>query len=381
MPSFSNFKHLLKRFELHPVVPRPDRWPVSKIAAFYGAESPTTPAFIKNISSGGIYLGTEESLAEGQLLFLKLQLEGDPKLVSDLQITIQAKVVRKDEFGIGLMFVPPPGLNPALWEVLVRGTVVLTDPEHVIQMFRTLRTVLFLSRICPSGAEDAIALLHGNLEQNRSETFFKIAFVAEDTLAADPNYERMRAHPKLVASILREGSWAPDELTTNLWKGLFVSSCSLDEADDSNEIFAEVLIHITPRQAAIFTHACKRVLDSTPAPFDLSSASVVLNPDEIVQVAGMHDLTRIATDLAYLFNLGLIQNVFDFTSYSEFDRFDITPTQFGLELYNRCHGQRGKIDPSHLAAASKHLSTLLPQPIPGTQEECIPLAPKSPQES
>lgn len=381
MPLFSGIKQLFKRFELNPIVPRSDRWPVSKITAFYGAESPTTRAFIKNISSGGIFLGTEEPLAEGQLLSLKLQLEGDPKLVSDLRITIQAKVVRKDELGIGLMFVPLPGLNPALWEVLVRGTVVLTDPEHVIQMFRTLRTVLFLSRICPSGAEDALALLHGNLEQNRSETLFKIAFGAENTLAADPGYERMRALPKLVATILREGSWAADELTTNLWKGLFVSSCSLDEADDSNQIFADMLIHITPRQAVIFTHACECVLNSTPAPGDLGSASVVLGPEEIVKVAGMHDLARIATDLAYLFNLGLVQNVFDFTSYSEFDRFDITPTQLGLELYNRCHGQRDKIDPEHLAAAIKHLTTFLPQPTPITQEECIPLVPKSPTDS
>ncbi|MGC9225579.1 MAG: hypothetical protein ACP5E2_16850, partial [Terracidiphilus sp.] len=73
--------------------------------------------------------------------------------------------------------------------------------------------------------------------------------------------------------------------------------------------------------------------------------------------------------------------VFDFTSYSEFDRFDITPTQLGLELYNRCHGQRGKIDAEHLAAASKHLAAFLPQPIPITQEECIPLVPKSPTDS
>jgi hypothetical protein len=381
MPSFSNIDHLLKRFGLNPIVPRPDRWPVSRISAFYGADAPTTPAFIRNIGSGGIYLETEEPLAEGQLLSLKLQLEGDPNLVSDLRITIKATVVRKDEFGVGIMFVPLPGLNPDLWEVLVRGTVVLTDPGHVIPIFRTLRTVLFLSRICPSGAEEAIALLHGNLEQNRSETLFKIAFGAENSLAADPDYERMRAHPELVTTILREGSWAADELTTNLWKGLLISSCSLDQADDSNRIFAQILIHITPRQAAIFTHACERVLNTMPAPSTLNSASVVLSPEEIVQVAGMHDLTRIATDLAYLFNLGLIQNVFDFTSYSDFDRFDITPTQLGLELYSRCRGQRGKIDPEHIAAASKLLTTLLPQPTPGTQEILIPYASKSPRES
>ncbi len=381
MSSLREIKQLLKRFELRPVVPRPDRWPVSKIKAYYGAEFPTAPASIRNISSSGIFLETKEPCAEGQLLPIKLQLEGDPKLVSDLRITIKATVVRRDESGIGLKFLPIPGLDPALWGILVRGTVALTDPGNVIQIFRALRAVLFLSRICPSGADDAIALLHGNLGESRAETLFKIAFGAENALESDPDYERMRALPELVARILREGSWAADELATDLWKGLFISSCSPDEADDSNQIFVELLIHITPSQARILTHACERILNAMPACSDLSSASVVLGPDEIVPIAGLYDLTRIATDLAYLFNLGLIRNVFDFTSYSEFDRFDITPTQLGLDLYNRCHGLRCKIAPEHIAAASKHLNRFLPRPSPDTQEELISPAPKSPQES
>ena len=74
----------------------------------------------------------------------------------------------------------------------------------------------------------------------------------------------MRAHPKLVANILREGSWAPDELTRQLWTGLLASSCSIDAPDDSNQVFVNLLIHVTPVQARILSHACERALGSAP---------------------------------------------------------------------------------------------------------------------
>ncbi len=375
MPWLSEFKRTLRVLGTSEV-PRPDRWPASGLTAHYGVDSPSTPASIKNISSSGIFLGVEEPLPIGQIVTHRLQMEGDPELSSELQIAIQAKVVRQDEFGAGLMFVPLPCLDAALWEVLVRGTVVLTDHEQVVRVFSILRTVLFLCRLCQSGAEEAILLLDGRLDQHRTATLFKIAFAAENLLTADPDVDRMRAHPKLVANLLRDGSWAPDELTAQLWVGLLVSSCSVDEPDDSNQILVDLLTQVTLHQAMILTHACERALNSAPASGDLTSASVVLSPDEITKLTGVPDLARNATDLAYLFNLGLIQKLFDFTSYRELDTFDITPSRLGLELYNHCHGQRGKIDPQLAASARENLAALIPPPIPSVFENFTPFVPE-----
>jgi hypothetical protein len=50
--------------------------------------------------------------------------------------------------------------------------------------------------------------------------------------------------------------------------------------------------------------------------------------------------------MAYLFNSGLIEKQFDFTSYIPMDTFDITPTRLGLELFERCKGHRMKTDSS-----------------------------------
>jgi len=378
MAWLSKFKRELE--ELDAKVSQSDGWPVTGLTAFYGLDFPTTPAPIKYISSGGIYLDIQEPLPAGQIVTLRLQMDGNSALSSELEITIQAQVAHQDEFGLRLSFLLPPGLDAALWEVLIRGIATLANPDQVAQLFRTLRTVLFLCRLCPSGAEEAILLLDGHLDQDRTTTLFKIAFAAENLLVADPDVDRMRAHPKLVANLLRGGSWAPDELTTQLWVGLFVSSCSVDEPDDSNQILVDLLIEITPHQAMIFTHACERALSSALAPGDFIPASIVLGPDEIVRLTGMHDLTRNATELAYLFNLGLIQNVFDFTSYRDFDRFDITPSRLGLELYRHCRGQRGKIDPQLVAAAREHLAVFLPPPIPSVFENFTPFVPDSPQE-
>jgi hypothetical protein len=373
------FKRTLQ--ELDQKVTQPDGWPVAGLTAFYGLDFPTTRAPIKYISSSGIYLDIQEPLPVGQIVTLRLQMEGHPELSSELEILIQAQAAHQDEFGVRLLFLLPPGLDAALWEFLIRSIATLTNPDQVVRVFRTLRAVLFLCRLCSSGAEEAILLmLDGHLDQDRTTTLFKIAFAAENLLNADPDVDRMRAHPKLVASLLRGGSWAPDELTTQLWVGLLASSCSVDEPDDFNQIFVDLLIQITPRQAVIFTHACERALSSAPATGDFIPASVVLGPDEIVRLTGVHDLTRNATELAYLFNLGLIQNVFDFTSYRDFDRFDITPSRLGLELFRHCRGQRGKIDPQLVADAREHLAVFLPPPIPSVFENFTPFVPDPPQE-
>ena len=379
MPGLRDFKRALQRLGAK-MVPRADRWPVAGLTAHYGVDFPSTPATIKNISSSGIFLGVQELLPVGQLVTLELQMDGDPELNSELKISIQARIIRQDEFGAGFMFVPPPGLDADLWEVLVRSAVVLTDREQVVHVFSTLRTVLFLCRLCQSGAEEAILLLDGRLDQHRTATLFKIARAVENLLLADPDADRMRAHPALVANLLRDGSWAPDELTTQLWVGLFVSSCSVDEPDDCNQILVDLLVQITPFQAIILTHACERALSAAPASGDLTSVSVDLSPDQITKLTGVTDLARNATDLAYLYNLGLIQKLFDFTSYREIDIFDITPSRLGFELYSHCHGQRGKIAPQLAASAREHLAALIPAPLPSVWENPTPLVPDSSQE-
>ena len=344
--------------------PRAERRAAPGLAASYGLDPTFTHAGIKNISATGIYLVTEKRLRTGELITLTLhEEEGEQENNSELQISVHARVARQGEDGIGLSFVLPPGLDTNLWGVLVRNIVVLTDQAQIAHTFRTLRTILFLCRICQSGAEEAILLLGGQLDPDHTETVVKIALAAENQLASEPDASRMRAHPKLVANILKEGSWSLNEAIMQLWTGLLVSSCTVDAPDDSNQLFVNLLIHMTPNQAKIFIHGCERALASEPGRETSPSASIVISTEEMVALTGEHNLSRNAGDVAYLFYLGMIPKIFGST-YVDLESFDITPTHLALELFKHCHGDRGKIEPDLVEAATAHLLNFIPPPQP-----------------
>lgn len=379
MSRLSNLRRALQRLG-EPEQPRAERWPATGLSALYGIDSASKPAGIKDVSASGVYLLTDERFPANQTVALILRLVGQPENNSELQISVQTRAAWQGEDGVALEFILPSGMNPDLCAALLHDIVSLTDRDQVADVFRHLRTVLFLYRLCEYQADEAILLLDGRFDAGRTATLFRIVFAAEELLAAKPDASRMRAHPKLLANILREGSWAPDELTLTLWVGLLASSCSVDAPDDSNQIFVDMLIHITPTEAMIFLHACERALSSRPWPESSASVSVVVSPPEMVQLTGVHDHGRNAADLAYLFNLGLIENLFDFTSYRDIESFDITPSRLGLELYSHCHSHSQIIDPQLVAAAREHLAVFFPPPMPSAFENFIPLAPHTPHE-
>jgi hypothetical protein len=378
MSRLSNLRRALQRLG-QPEQPRAERWPATGLSAFYGIDSASKPARIKDVSVSGVYLLTQERFTPNQTVALNLRLDGAPEDNAELQICVQTRAAWQGDDGVGLEFVPPLGMNPDLCGALLHEIVSHADRDEAAEVFRNLRTVLFLYRLCESQAEEAILLLDGQLDAGRTATLFKIAFAAEELLGAKPDASRMRAHPKMAANILREGSWAPDEVILKLWVGLLESSCTVDAPDDGNQIFADLLVHITPTEARILLYACERALSSTPGPEDSVSAPVVLSPKEMVQVTGVHDPSRNATDLAYLYNLGLAENLFDFTSYRDIESFDVTPSKLGLELYRHSHGHSEKVDPQLVAAARNHLAIFFPPPIPSAFEDFTPLAPDPPQ--
>jgi hypothetical protein len=342
--------------------PRAERHPAHGLEAQYGAPTPNLPAGIKDISSSGIYLFTEKRLSTGELVTLLFKEEGQPENSTDLQFSVHARVARQGEDGLGLSYVLPAGLNMDLWGVLMRNIVSLTDQRQIDDMFRTLHTILFLCRLCGAEAEEAILLLGMDLHPDRTATLLKIVHTAENLLASQPGAERMSAHPKLVANILRDGSWAPDEPTMQLWAGLLVSSCSAETPGNSNQVLVDLLVHLTPTQSKIFILGCERTLSSAPGSDNSAPASIVISPKEMIDTTGEHDMTRAATDVAYLFNLGLIRKVCNFSSYQEFDSFDITPSDLGIVLYKHCHGSREKLDPQLVEKANAHLANFIPAP-------------------
>lgn len=331
---FGDLKRRLHKLG-YPERQRAERMPAAKLAAHCDTELSHVDAGVKDISSTGLYLVTEKRFSTGEVVHLTLQAQGAGVDHSELEITVEARVARLGQDGIGLTFVLPAGLDTNLWSVLVRNTVFLTQASEIAHMFRTLRTILFLCRLCQSGAEEAILLLGGHLDPARAECLFEIALGAEKLLATLHNGDKMRADPKLVAHILRESSWAHTSLQKQLWIGLFVNSCAVEGWDDSNMALADMLINITPAQAVIFVEGCTRSLESMRDTDITPPHRIVLSPREIAELTHMFDLTRIATDVAYLYNLGVLDRLYDFTSYVETENFDITPNSAGIDLFRR----------------------------------------------
>jgi hypothetical protein len=320
----------------YPERQRAERLPAPTLAAHCDTELNHLDAGVKDISSTGLYLVTEKRLTTGEIVHLTLEAKGAGVNHKELEITVEARVARVGQDGVGLTFVLPAGLDTNLWSVLVRNTVILTQASEIAHMFRTLRAILFLCRLCQSGAEEAILLIGGQLDPGRTECVFEIMFAAEKLLATQPNADKLRADPKLIAHILREGSWAHSLQQKQLWIGLFANSCALEGWNDANMTLADMLINITPIQAVIFIEGCTRALRSMPKTDAAPSGRIILSPRELSELTQMYDMTRLATDVAYLYNLGVVDRLFDFTSYVETENFDITPSGVGIDLFRRC---------------------------------------------
>lgn len=325
--------------------PRAERRTPSGFSARRLDSSAAKPAAIRDISSTGLHILTDERWPVGDLVRLTIQVERVSEDPSEPQIAVQARVVRHIEDGIGLSFVLQEGLDPNLWDVLLRNAVLLEDPKDILNTIRMLRNILFLCRLCHSEAHPAILLLGGELDEHRTKKALNITHCAELLLASESHPERMRAHPPLVESILKHGAWA-DDFTEQLWAGLLATSCTVDGKDESNAPFVELLVNVTYHQSRILVAGCIRALDLMSRSEYNSSTRIILTPEQMIRLTGMHDISRIATDMAYLFNSELIEKQFDFTSYIPMDTFDITPTRLGLKLYERCKAYRMKTDSS-----------------------------------
>ncbi|HEV2484944.1 MAG TPA: PilZ domain-containing protein [Terracidiphilus sp.] len=322
----------------YPELPRAERRPPSGLAAMYGSASAPKLGHIKDISSTGIYLQTEERWRIGEVISMTLQREAPSECLSQLQINVQARVATHGEDGVGLAFVLPTDLDSTLWEALVDHADAQPETEHIAYLFRLVRTILFLSRLCPSGAQEAIQSLGNELDASRTRSAMKIALRAEELLAEQPDAGLMHAHPRIVASILREASWSNDDLLNQLWAGLLASTCAVEETDESYHAFAELLVQISAAQARIFVAGCRRAREMMSELEKAPSGQIIITPEEMTKITGTSDFFRNAAEISSLFHLGLLEKVVNLTSYIPKDTINITPSHLGLELYGRCRG-------------------------------------------
>ena len=335
MKTFGDWKRVIRNLG-YPEKPRAERRHPVGLTASYEGHAGLKLGRVRDISTTGIHVETDDRYPVGEVLQLTLRKTAPAGSDSQFQIKVPVRIAVHQENGVGAMFLLPEGIDSKLWEALVDHVDANPETEEVVFIYRLVRNILFLCRLCPSGSQEVIQSLAKGLDSARTESAICIAFGAEDLLAREPDAENRHAHPQIVADILKNGSWANDELSRQLWAGLLVSSCTVDGMDESNRSFVDLLVEVTTNQALILVRACREAKKALASGLP---HKIIVTPEEIIRITGIFDLSRNATDVSYLYTFGLLEKAFDFTTYLPKDSIDITPSKLGLELFDRCLGR------------------------------------------
>ena len=86
---------------------RAPRVPAPGLAAYYWNGCTPEPHAVRNISSSGLYVVTEERWYPGTLVLMTLQHGESVEQVAERSIAVHTRAVRWDEDGVGLQFVLP----------------------------------------------------------------------------------------------------------------------------------------------------------------------------------------------------------------------------------------------------------------------------------
>jgi hypothetical protein len=307
---------------------------------------------VKDISSSGAFLLTDQRWNPGEIVSLTLQRRGPLARTPEHRFSLQARAVRRDKQGVGVSFVMPTGADLRLWQSPLKTAEEQTEPEDILREFRTAAAIAFLRRICPGAAKEVRQLLRERLSNYRLECAVEIALHAEEMLVFEPGARKMRAHPSLVMRVIEDGSWAENDRIQQFWAGLLATSCTKDKDDVANQVFIELMSQLTPVQIRILGAACTTATTSLSEHGTVVAHPLVYSADEITQITGLPDLVKIARDLDHLAELGLVVQREKQSFFSVLDEADITPTGLGLNLYARCNAHRGSLQDFYGPAAT-----------------------------
>jgi hypothetical protein len=291
---------------------------------------------VRNISATGMYLVTRERWPQGDVNPVRLVY---PELNDDTpenQVTLMTRTVRWGEDGLGLTFILPECMDLWLWK-----NDGLIEPEDILSEFRIARALSFLRRICPSATQDLKLLFREGLSNLRVASIIAITHRAEAMLATERDFDRLRAPQSVVMRIVQEGSWAEDRATQQLWAGMLATACSLMGDDEANLPYIDLLTEFAAIDGRLLTTACQKSPKLFASSGAVSAQPLICTPQDLMQIAGAHDLMKIDRNIFQLANLGLLEPRVK-SKYFNFEQdANLTPTPLGLELFARGQGHRG----------------------------------------
>jgi hypothetical protein len=295
---------------------------------------------VRDISSTGAFLLTQERWEPGEVVSLTLQRSGPVE--KENAFPLQAKAVRWDDQGVAVSFLLPPGADLRLWQSPLKSADQQNEPEDILREFRVAQTISFLSRISPDTRVPAGRLLHEELSNYRLENAIEIALKAERMLGAAVEADHLRAMPEVVMRIIEGGSWSSDDKwMLQFWAGMLASSCSTAGDDESSLAFVDLLSQLRVLHMRILATACSKSTKLTGGPGNVYSRPLNWKASDLMKYSGSGDLIKLDRELNYMADIGVIAPREKSAFFQQMTDTTIAPTSLGLQLYARCNGHRG----------------------------------------
>ena len=328
---------------LGPYPPRDERRPVPQFFVYFPSEATSKSAEIKDISSTGVYLFTDERWLPGTHVQLTLQRRGAFEEDTKRRVVLKSRIVRWGEDGVGLAFTLPADINFSLWEALLQSAADHTPTDDILRPFRMAKALEFLCRLCPTATQDITRLVRSGLGNMRVANAVQIAIDAKAMLASDPNGYRMRADPRTLLRIIEDGSWADEDWIQQLWAGLLVTSCAFEAKDVLDSDFADRLSQLAPVHMRIFKAACTKAEKTDSDDWQVVSKPLTLHIEELQQISGVQSAAKVERDVFHLADLGLLEESVRSRSLQLPEEINVTPSILGLRIYALCNGHKGML--------------------------------------
>jgi PilZ domain-containing protein len=313
---------------------------------------------IRDISSTGAFLLTQERWEPGEVVSLSLQRSGPPE--KENAFPVQAKAVRWDDQGVAVSFMLPAGADLRLWQSPLKSAELQNEPEDILREFRVAQTISFLSRIAPATCVPASRLLHEELSNYRLENAIEITRKAERMLGAAVDEDHLRALPEVVMRIVEAGSWSSDDKwMLQFWAGLLAASCSSTGDDESILAYVDLLGQLKALHMRILSAAASKSAKVSNGPGNMYSRPLKWTASDLMKYSGSSDLIKLDRELHYMTDIGIIAPREKSAFFQQMTDTTIALTNLGLQLYARCNGHRGSTQSFYgLPVSSATLLTL-----------------------
>ena len=307
----------------------------------YQADSDSAKRYpVRDICPPGLYIQADEPWQQGDVLSLVLVKEGATHKDSEHRVSIQARVVRRDNDGVGVAFVFPEGTEFQPWQRAKTKRSDESEADFILRELRLARALGFLRRLCPWSASEVNHALLERLSNKRVTSAVEIALQAENILLSHGHVAQPFVSSEILVRILEGGSWIEEDWIRRMWAGLLISSCSADGQDRSNLQFIDLLARLTPIHLRIFSFACHRSVEALDAGTSEAALDLYATAAELMEAADSHSFSRIQQTIGQLSSVGLLAESSrpSYVAMSDKSTTRTTPTALGLKMFARCNG-------------------------------------------